>query len=59
MTRWFYEVSPEMHRRPAEMYIADPRFADHYERIAPGLATYVHDLHPRCDHRRRRGGPGK
>jgi hypothetical protein len=43
MTRWFYGVSPEMHRRLAEMYIADPRFADHYERIAPGLAAYVHD----------------
>jgi DNA-binding transcriptional MerR regulator len=43
LTRWFYDVSPEMHRRVAEMYIADPRLGGHYERIAPGLAAYVHD----------------
>jgi DNA-binding transcriptional MerR regulator len=39
----FYPCSPAMHRRLAEMYIADPRFAAHYERVAPGLARYVHD----------------
>ena len=32
-----------MHARLAEMYIADPRFAAHYERVALGLAQYVHD----------------
>jgi DNA-binding transcriptional MerR regulator len=43
MTRWFYDVSPQMHRNLAEMYIADERFAASYERVAPGLAQYVHD----------------
>jgi MerR family transcriptional regulator, thiopeptide resistance regulator len=43
MTRWFYAVSPPMHRNLAEMYIADERFAASYERVAPGLARYVHD----------------
>jgi DNA-binding transcriptional MerR regulator len=43
MTRWFYEVSPLMHRNLAEMYIADERFKASYEKVAPGLAQYVHD----------------
>jgi DNA-binding transcriptional MerR regulator len=43
MTRWFYDVSPQMHRNLAEMYIADARFAASYEKVAPGLAQYVHD----------------
>lgn len=41
MTRWFYPVSLAMHRNLAEMYVADPRFAAHYERAATGLAVYV------------------
>jgi DNA-binding transcriptional MerR regulator len=41
--RWFYDLSPQMHRNLAEMYIADERFAAGYERVAPGLAEYVHD----------------
>ena len=41
--RWFYDVSPQMHRNLAEMYIADERFAAGYERVATGLAQYVHD----------------
>ena len=32
-----------MHRGLAEMYISDQRFADNYERVAQGLARYVHD----------------
>lgn len=43
ITRWFYEVSPEMHRGLAEMYLADPRFTATYENAAEGLARYVHD----------------
>lgn len=43
ITRWFYEVSPQMHRNLAEMYIADDRFKRNYEQVAPGLASYVHD----------------
>ena len=43
IAQWFYEVSPQMHRNLAEMYIADARFAAGYEKVAPGLARYVHD----------------
>ena len=39
----FYECSYEMHVGLAEMYIADPRFTATYEKIAPGLAQYLHD----------------
>lgn len=41
ISRWFYECSPRMHRGLGEMYVADQRFADHYEQRAPGLAAYV------------------
>jgi len=43
ISRWFYECSPDMHRSLAEMYVADARFTEHYDRRAPGLAEYVHD----------------
>lgn len=43
ITRWFYECSPAVQRGLAEMYVADDRFAAHYERREPGLAQYVHD----------------
>jgi DNA-binding transcriptional MerR regulator len=39
----FYECSYEMHVGLAEMYIADPRFTATYEKIARGLAQYLHD----------------
>jgi DNA-binding transcriptional MerR regulator len=41
--RWFYPCPHEMHRGLGEMYVADPRFAQHYEDRAPGLAVYVRD----------------
>ncbi len=43
ITRWFYDCSYEMHRRLAEMYVADPRFTETYEKAMPGLAGYLHD----------------
>ena len=43
ISTWFYACSPEMHARVAELYVADPRFSAHFERVAPGLARYVHD----------------
>jgi hypothetical protein len=43
ISRWFYDCTPEMHRLLAEMYVTDPRFTEHYDRRAPGLAQYVHD----------------
>ena len=43
ITDAFYECSYEIHVGLAEMYIADPRFTATYEKIAPGLAQYLHD----------------
>lgn len=43
ITRWFYPCSHQMHRGLAEMYVADDRFKETYEREAEGLAAYVHD----------------
>ena len=40
---WFYECTTEIHVGLAEMYLADPRFTATYEKIAPGLARYLHD----------------
>lgn len=39
----FYPCSYEMHAGLAEMYLADPRFTATYEKIAGGLAQYLHD----------------
>jgi DNA-binding transcriptional MerR regulator len=41
LSTWFHDVPPEMHRGLAELYLADPRFAEHYDRIAAGLAAYL------------------
>jgi hypothetical protein len=40
---WFYPCSYEMQVGLAEMYLADPRFTATYERVAAGLAQYLHD----------------
>ena len=39
----FYPLSYEGHVGLAEMYLADARFTATYEKIAPGLAQYLHD----------------
>jgi DNA-binding transcriptional MerR regulator len=39
----FYPCSRTMHANLGRMYVADPRFAKHYEDRAPGLARYVCD----------------
>jgi DNA-binding transcriptional MerR regulator len=43
ITRWFYECTHKMHCGLGEMYVADPRFARHYDDQAPGLAGYLRD----------------
>lgn len=43
LSRWFYSCSPDLHRALAELYVADARFAAHYDQRAPGLADYLHD----------------
>ncbi|WP_423930400.1 TipAS antibiotic-recognition domain-containing protein [Candidatus Palauibacter sp.] len=39
--RWFYPCSPDMHRRLASMYTADPRFSAYFEERHEGLAVFV------------------
>jgi DNA-binding transcriptional MerR regulator len=39
--RWFYECSREMHTGLGDMYVADPRFTEYYEKYASGLAEFV------------------
>ncbi len=41
--RWFYPCSYDMHVALGEMYVADPRFTESYERFAAGLAQYMRD----------------
>jgi DNA-binding transcriptional MerR regulator len=41
--RWFYLCSPEMHAALGEMYAADPRFAETFDAVRPGLARYLRD----------------
>ena len=41
--RYFYDLSREMQVGLGRMYLADPRFTQTYEDVAPGLAQYVHD----------------
>jgi MerR family transcriptional regulator, thiopeptide resistance regulator len=43
ITRWFYDCPAERHTGLAQLYVTDPRFRDHYEQRAPGLARFVHD----------------
>ena len=41
--RWFYPCSHGMHRALADMYTADPRFMQHFEKRAEGLAEFFQD----------------
>lgn len=43
ISRWFYDLSPQMQRGLAAMYVEDDRFRRTYDDRAPGLAQYVHD----------------
>ncbi len=43
ISRNYYDVDHAMHSGLADMYVADERFAAHYDAVAPGLAQYVHD----------------
>jgi DNA-binding transcriptional MerR regulator len=51
----FYPLSYEGHVGLAEMYLADPRFTATYEKVAPGLAQYLHDA-IKANAARRNGG---
>lgn len=39
--RWYYPCTPAQHAMVAEMYTADGRFKEHYEKRAAGLAAFV------------------
>jgi DNA-binding transcriptional MerR regulator len=39
--RWFYPCSHEMHVRLADMYEADPRFAQNIDKAAAGLTPFL------------------
>lgn len=39
--QWFYPCSREMHAALGKMYVEDPRFTETYEKIRPGMASYV------------------
>jgi DNA-binding transcriptional MerR regulator len=50
ISTWFYDVSPQMHRGLADMYVADERFTATYEKVEPGLAAYVREaIHANAD----------
>jgi DNA-binding transcriptional MerR regulator len=41
--RWYYPCSRAMHVGLGNMYVADPRFAENYEKVRTGLAAYMRD----------------
>ena len=41
--RQFYDCSKEMHVHLGELYVEDPRFTQHYDRHAEGLAVWFRD----------------
>lgn len=43
ISRWFYECGYDVHRGLAEMYVADPRFAETYDKVKSGLSGYIHE----------------
>jgi DNA-binding transcriptional MerR regulator len=40
----FYDCGYEMQVCLADMYVADPRFTEHYDAVEPGLAAYLRDV---------------
>lgn len=43
ITDWYYDCSYEIQAGLAEMYVADARFTEFYDKVEPGLAQYVSD----------------
>ena len=43
ISRWFYDCGYEMHRGLTQMYVSDERFRSHYDKRAPGLASFVRE----------------
>ncbi|RAJ31224.1 DNA-binding transcriptional MerR regulator [Kitasatospora sp. SolWspMP-SS2h] len=52
----FYDCGPQTHRCLGDMYVADPRFTETYEKLAPGLARWLRDaIHANADRLEREG----
>jgi len=50
ITRWFYDCGYPMHRGLGDMYVADERFTQTYDRVRPGLAAYLRQaIHANAD----------
>lgn len=48
--RFFYDITPELHRDLGDRYVTDPRFTKNYEGIRAGMAQYVRDaIHANAD----------
>jgi len=43
ISEYFYDCTYPIHRGIGGMYLADPRFTATYEKLAPGLARWLHD----------------
>lgn len=48
--RWFFDLTPELHRDLGDKYVTDPRFTKNYEGIRTGMSQYVRDaIHANAD----------
>jgi len=48
--RWFYDITPDLHRTLGDRYLKDLRFTKNYEGIRAGMAQYVRDaIHANAD----------
>ena len=41
--RWFYPCSPAMQKNLAALYVGDARFTANIDKVAPGLARFIHE----------------
>ena len=48
--RWFYDITPELHRNLGERYVTDVGVMATYENVRAGMAQYVRDaIHANAD----------
>lgn len=48
--RWFYDITPDLHRKLGDTYLTDPRCLKNYEGVRAGMAQYVRDaIHANAD----------
>jgi DNA-binding transcriptional MerR regulator len=43
LDRWFYPCSKQLHKGLGDMYVADPRFTQSIDQVAPGLAQFMRE----------------